>query len=137
MNRKKMLAKLEELINKHKEIEMKINDMQNESDEIERKMIDLEDSLIIKPKDKSRSSGGMDPHFEHTVSLSVKDRIISNTQWDNWNILILDEKDIQDIYEDRRFYDVKGLEKYCSPKSYEKLLAYFNYMDAWKEIIYN
>jgi hypothetical protein len=112
---------------------MHINNMQNESYEIKNKITSLEDSLIIKPKDKSRSSGGMDPHYEHTVSLKIKNRTISNTQWDNWDILSLDEKDIQDIYEDRQFYDLKSLKDYCSPKSYEKLLAYFTYMDIWNQ----
>lgn len=56
--------------------------------------------------------------------------VIGNTQWDRYRILTLEEKDIQDIYEDRNFYDLDNLKEYCTDASYKKLCAYFDYMDA-------
>ncbi len=124
--RKDILAELEGLKKEYEKREKEIKGLAV----LEDKIIELEKSLIIKVNCDSRSSGGMDTHYEHTVSLEIKGRVISNTQWDRCSILTLEEKDIQDIYEDRNVYDLENLKDYCNPSSYKKLCAYFDYMDA-------
>lgn len=133
MNNKKRedaIIKLNDLKKEYKEKEMQIEKLVEQNSKLEGQIIQLEESLIIKVKKNSKASDGMDTHFEHTISLDIKGRTISNTQWDSYQILTLEERDIQDIYEDRNFYDLEDLKQYCHPASYKKLCAYFDYMDA-------
>ena len=91
----------------------------------------LKNQIIIKPIIQTQEYNGIQKNIGVyvTVLLKIKDYQISATELNSHKILKLTKQNIIDIYDEKEKYNIAELEKVMKEESYDRLKAYFTFME--------
>ena len=91
----------------------------------------LKNQIIIKPIIQTQEYNGIQKNIGVyvTVLLKIKNYQISATELNSHKILKLTKQNIIDIYDEKEKYNIAELEKVMKEESYDRLKAYFTFME--------